>query len=687
MTRDVASHLVAGVSQHRAGLVVTKCATRTVSAGVLVLTEGDIVTISTFASVIPAASHISLLASAGVSAAVIGGRFRLFDILVLATIGLGVVVLVLAGVVKPENGGMASGWALWRRASLHNARLRAKTTRPSMTWWDRHRPWIDRGQVGITLGRTVARPWQRLYALFEDSFLVIASPGMGKDSWVGNAIIDWPGAVLFVTSKVQDLIDHMQLRSLRGPVLLLNLERADGWPSSLRISPVAGCEDPEVADWHAGWLLMGSKDKRGTGQDGAAKFFNDGAHQLLKVLLIAAAVSGKTLVDVYRWACQETNNEPLEILHGSGDPRYEAQINELHAVLDAHDLRTTSNTYRTLGNLLSCMGVPSIAALVDVPADEGTFDVEAFLASGATLYVIGSERESGATTPIVTWLSEYIVAGARRVAVSMPKQRLDPPLLMVFNEVGKIVPVRVDVYLAELRRYGIVTVAMAQSYSQLVARWEIEGAKVIRDSSRVEPICGGPSDADYLTAVSTAMGTYTTKAPLQPGQKTGWFGSKHGEQVHQTMTPGEIRVQREYHFTIMRSGMKPVRARFRPAWRRRDVKAAHKRYGNDLPPLYAGVNAVQVSAVHAAMADRKRQKWQRWETYLPALQAPRTGRPVTVPPPDSRTGDRTGDRTDSRAGSRPGDGPNGVQGAPPSFGGRNLRDDVRDSVREKPWMK
>ncbi|MCA1696747.1 MAG: type IV secretory system conjugative DNA transfer family protein, partial [Actinobacteria bacterium] len=105
-----------------------------------------------------------------------------------------------------------------------------------------------------------------------------------------------PGALLCSTTK-PDLLEFSALSRTRrphaGPVLVYDATGAVSWPAKLRWSPIAGCEDSDVARRRAHTMVeAASVELAGVG--GNDKVFRDRAKTVLQAYLMAAAIHGTT---------------------------------------------------------------------------------------------------------------------------------------------------------------------------------------------------------------------------------------------------------------------------------------------------------------------------------------------------------------------------------------------------------
>ena len=529
---------------------------------------------------------------------VVGGDW----VLLLAV--LAVLIIVAGWRYRPAPKGYANAFELWRRASLTSVRWSSRQTRPSLGW----SRWVaPASEVGIYVGKS-RRPRRRLLSSFEDSILVIGLAGQGKDTWAGNAIIDAPGAVLATSTKAEDLDPWIRLRARKGPVIVFNPDGLGGLESSLRFSPVSGCRDPEVAIQTAGYLLMGSSKLKGLAHE---EFFTGAAAKVLRCLLIAAACTGRTLSHVYAWTCDETDTEPLELLEQvnaetPGHP-YTGFIGDLRSVFTSSARATSGSVYQTLSTLLQFMASPSVAATVDVPPDEGGLDVELFLRARATLCLLGADKDTGTTAPLLTCLVGRIVEEAQIIASHQPGGRLDPPLTLFLNEAAKIIPLPVDRYFADHRGKGIPTIVMVQSRSHLMSRWGTERGKAIWDTATVKLLYGGSTDEDYLKAVEMAGGTYTHRELVDGERPSGLVGrltAQHHVERRSVIDPARFRTLSKFRYVVIRANMRPAIAKTRKTWKRLDVRQARREHPA-WPKLYPTVTPEIAAAVEAAERARR----------------------------------------------------------------------------------
>jgi len=344
-----------------------------------------------------------------------------------------------------------------------------------------------------------------LWAQHEDSVLVVGPPRMGKTLYVCvGLVLDAAGPVVATSTKADLLLLTAARRTGRGPVLAFDPEDVGGWPDRLRWSPVAGCEDPAEALRRAAAFVAARP------LDGArnAGFFAEAAGTVLRCLLHAAALSGKTMRDVLRWAGDFDDPEPLQVLRT--DPRAPvAWADELRGFTQAAAPETVAGTKMSVALILKSLADPKVLDACS-PGPGEHFDVQAFVRGGGTLYVLSEGAENNSTAPLVTALADHIAHVAKRISQRYPAGRLDPPLRLVLDEAANICPLPgLPALMSDSGGRGITTAATIQSFAQARRRWGRDGEAAMRDAATIKLVLGGLSQADDLDALSRLCGEWS----------------------------------------------------------------------------------------------------------------------------------------------------------------------------------
>ena len=224
---------------------------------------------------------------------------------------------------------------------------------------------------------------------------------------------------------------------------------------------------------------------------------------MLKTFLHAAALGGKTVVDVQRW-CRGDYSGAEAILTGQADPLVDPAGQLTQHTVGAEE--TTSGVMRYVENTLACFSHRSVIDLC-TPSPDDEFDMRAFVEAKGTVYLLGKgERLSSASALTTAFAEELMFVAGDVMAPARPGRRLTPPLLACLDEAPSVAPIpSLALHLADARGRGIVIVVSAQSPSQLRTEWSAAEAETMFNASTVKIIFGGlsvDSDLDWLSKLT-----------------------------------------------------------------------------------------------------------------------------------------------------------------------------------------
>ena len=452
-----------------------------------------------------------------------------------------------------------SEWSLRKRVDVLRPSLAAVKNRS-----------VSPHDLGLHLGADLLYK-KGLFVACEDLVLMYAPPRMGKSAQLGNAVIDAAGSVV-VTSTRGDLYEntHQLRREHNRPVWTFNAG-VSGVPNTLRWNLVEGCEDASAAIRRAGYILAASA----SGEDMEnASFWEGHSFTVLSSYLMAAALKGGDLMTVRRWVTSPTEREPLEILqaHHERVPAGWAQL--LGQMLEAPE-RTRDSVYLTLVRSFQFMSHPEVVEIVSPRPGEQKFDVQDFLNSRGTLYVMGRDMRYGSVAPLFSALVGEIYDAAYVRADNAPGGRLDPYLRMVLDEAAVICPLPIHLWSADAGGRNIQLLISVQSPSQLRDRWGRNGAQTIMNNS-TRVVLGGlslPDDLDELSQLCGERDEEVASASTSDDDKQSRSTSVRRVRV---MPQDAIRQMKEGTGLILYRHLPPVRYQFTPVWERRDVRALVK---------------------------------------------------------------------------------------------------------------
>lgn len=388
-----------------------------------------------------------------------------------------------------------------------DALQRARRLRPSLP----PRGPVEASDVGVALGtlRTPRGPRHRgpaLRASWEDVLLAVMAPRAGKTTALAvPAVLDAPGAVVATSNKADLWAATSARRSEKtgeqvwvfDPQSIVYAERAWWW------NPLRGLITVEEAHRLAGHFVQEVRSDRG-----ARDFWSSAAHDLLTGLLLAAATSGRDLVEVYEWLNDPVLVTPVELLRAAGHHAVAASLQgRMHGAPETRD-----GVYETARTAAQCLRDDAVMAWVTPPALRGEhglqeFDAHAFAVSRQTLYLL-SKDGAGAAAPLVAALTDRIMREATRAA-ERRGGRLDPPLLVVLDEAANVCRIA---DLPELYSHfgsrGITPLTILQSYKQGVRVWSEHGMDALWSAATIKLIGAGLDDARLADDLSRLVGEH-----------------------------------------------------------------------------------------------------------------------------------------------------------------------------------
>lgn len=363
----------------------------------------------------------------------------------------------------------------------------------------------------------------------EDSIGIVGPPRYGKSSGVIiPALMNWDGAVV-CTSTRGDLLRatgdwrrHLAARR-GGGIWIYDPFASQPGVTSMRWSPLANCDNPSVAYRRAGAMV--AVTGRGI-SDG--EHWRSGAAAILRAFFHAAALGEVDMADVRHWLAAQDIAPATRILRNA--PTSAATwAQDLHAMTLLGE-RERGSFYSVARNTLDATAEPRVLDSTTA----GSFDIDGFLRSGSTLYVVGPSHYQRVAAPMIVGLIDAIAQRASELAALAADGRLDPSLLLALDEVANIAPLEsLPALVSEGGGSGIVTLWAAQSLAQLRARYGTDEQQAIVTATTAKVIFGGMSNGDDLRNVSGWAGEFReaqttfysggldpTRSPAQPGRLT-----------------------------------------------------------------------------------------------------------------------------------------------------------------------
>ena len=380
-----------------------------------------------------------------------------------------------------------SGAAVLRRAR----QLRPDIAKPRPT------------DVGWRVGRSRAVD---VFVSIEDSVALEGPPRSGKGYRVLiSAILDWSGPLITTSTTNDNLTATMRMRQHRGDVHVFDPQGLSGVRHPLRVSPIAGCEDPLVAMQRGTAIITGTA----LGTSSTNGEWAQASGVVLGRLLHAAAVGGRSIAELYKWGTSPAQaRDAVDILRMDGAPGWG---DNLEATI-AGDDKLVSSIWFGVQGAVAPLAVPQIRESLMPGADDRVFNPHAFLDAPNTLYLIGSSSGAAAMGGWLGALLDDIVEVARNRALASPGSRLAHPLGLILDEIANMFRWgNLPRIMADGGGRGICTFVVLQALSQAETSWSRAEADTIWAAATAKVLLGGASDVDHLRDIETLLGTRETR--------------------------------------------------------------------------------------------------------------------------------------------------------------------------------
>lgn len=414
---------------------------------------------------------------------------------------------------------------------------RASALRPRQAAGGEGARWATRADLrslsvrGAQAGRlSLGRARGRLLAAEAGSSVLVVGPTQSRKTsgFAVPAVLEWEGPVVAASVK-SDLARHtLGWRATKGKVWVYDPSGATGLQASTW-SPL-----PEAATWAgarrvAGSLTEVARSSAGSLSDG--DFWYSTAAKLLGPLLMAAAVSGRTMTDVVRWVDEQETQEVSQALESDGATD---ALRALRATW-GRDERQRSAVYTTAETIIEPFADPSVAASAGLSADFGagvpasgaglSADFGAGLSAGFsegvwdaidprglldgtnTLYLCAPAHDQRRLRPLFATLVTQVVEAAYERA-EIEGRPLDPRLLVVLDEAANVAPIAdLDVLASTAAGHGVQLVTVWQDLGQIGARYGTRAGSVI-NNHRAKVFLSGIADPQTLEHASQLVGEH-----------------------------------------------------------------------------------------------------------------------------------------------------------------------------------
>lgn len=426
-----------------------------------------------------------------------------------------------------QRPGFATASEVRRHLSARAVLRRAATLRPGQAK-------LAAGDVGWRVGRSRGTD---VYVSIEDSVALEGPPRSGKGYRILiSAILDWAGPLITTSTTNDNLTATLQPRRRRGEVFVFDPQQLSGIRDTLRIDPIAGCEDPLVAVQRGSAIVTGTA----LGASSSNQEWAAAAATVLSRLLHAAAVGHRGAAELYEWGSTPAlARSAVEILRSDGAPGWG---DGLEAVL-VGDEKLLSSTWFGVQAAVAPLAIPQIRHALQPSPGGQVFDPEAFLTGENTLYLLGSGSGAGAMGGFLSAILDDTVEVARRKALASPGGRLGQPLGLILDEIANMFRwAALPRVMADGGGRGICTFVVLQTLSQAETAWSRAEADTIWAAATAKVLLGSASNVAHLRDVEALLG-YRERRRTQRSWNSRQTGVSTSEQQDRLplMTADEIR--------------------------------------------------------------------------------------------------------------------------------------------------
>jgi type IV secretory pathway TraG/TraD family ATPase VirD4 len=360
----------------------------------------------------------------------------------------------------------------------------------------------DRAEIGYKVETTAPFAYMGdhpIRATTEDVATVVAPPRSGKTMrLVIRLILKAFGPVVSTSTKPDVVRLTAWLRAKVGTVHVFDPEGVTNWPTRVKWDIVAGCESAKEATRRAKTIIAA----RPLADAGNAKFFAGTAQNVLQCLLHAAALGGHSMRDVVLWSKDFSIDTPYDILRDHPDANA-GWLSDLRRFCRSKAHETVDSTDMTLRLALETLALEEILDSVCPKEGDRVFDVDAFLKSTDTLYLLSESGEASLAAPVITTLVSTIERRAKAHATKYRTGRLPKPLTLILDEVANIAPIPgLPTLVTDGGDRGIITWSFHQDPKDAETRWGKAGGNKILKSSNILMVLGGIKDDEYLESLS-----------------------------------------------------------------------------------------------------------------------------------------------------------------------------------------
>lgn len=386
-------------------------------------------------------------------------------------------------------------------------------------------------------------PWERGWNVGteEDHVAVVGGARVGKSSGllIPQALL-WPGPMVIASSKPDQIRStgdrRLAIARRHGGGVYLYSPASEGVVFGLRSiahSLVQGANTAKGARNMASAMVRTS----GAGKNVSdADYWTSGGIRLLQSFLHAAAVSGRDITAVQRWVGRGTGDldEVARLLEESSSPAGVAWGGDLRDSKSLND-RERASFFGQARSALTALDLPEVVA----NSRHSDLDLDQFLLSRSTLYILSSGAEQEAVAPLIAGFVEMLVARAYEL---WNLGQLPERLMLLLDELANIVPLpTLQRHMSEGAGQGVLIYFALQDWAQLRDKYGDKAADAIFSLARAKITFGGAGNERELSQLEKLIGTHQVERISRTRSHDGSVSESRGLEREARISAAELR--------------------------------------------------------------------------------------------------------------------------------------------------
>lgn len=438
---------------------------------------------------------------------------------------------------------------------------------------------------GVVIARTLAGGTD-LWASWRDGMVAIMGPGAGKTTGlVVPLALTVPGSAVITANK----------RDVPDALVGARMEVGRVWkfdPQKIQDEENGGlppfywdpCEDIREAredgemEVVAGRIAGDWEHAAKTDPDASTDaFFSGAGRDLVRGLLLAAAIGELPVSRVYEWANDDSDPEPWRILRAANVRSWQKLRKTYELIPDTRD-----GIFQNALELVPFMGNERAMRWLEKQGPDDArprFSPRDFVRSvDQTLFVL-SKKGAGSFAPITTSLVVSVKHAAEEYAKKLPHNRLPVPLAFLLDEAANTCR---DESLPDSYSFyggmGLFLVTILQNWAQGVRTWGEHGMEAMWSASTICMLGSGQSDSKFLESEAKRIPKQwipvTSFGSSTGGRGGGGSSTNTSYQEKEVMGVPELAALTPGHCVVSTPGSYPILGRVLPWFSASDRPAA-----------------------------------------------------------------------------------------------------------------